>query len=86
MIPCVFSPGKESDAARVFPFMALVAPVVLGKASCFASLFSADGNKFIGSYTPRGRKASTLFWSSLARRVTAEDEDSLFPSYRCAVC
>jgi len=50
MIPCVFSPGKESDAARVFPFMALVAPVVLGKASCFASLFSADGNKFIGSY------------------------------------
>ena len=66
MIPCVFSPGKESDAARVFPFMALGAPVVLGKTSFCASLSSADGNKFIGSYTPRRRKASTLFRSSLA--------------------
>lgn len=60
---------------------------VPGRAPHFGSLFfSADGNEFIGSYTPRMRKASKLFRSYLVTRGTVEDEDGLFPSYRCAFC
>lgn len=59
---------------------------VWGKAPRFGSLSPAEGSKLIGSYTPRRRKASKVFESYLVRRVTAKDEDGVFPSYRCAVC
>lgn len=50
------------------------------------SLFCAEGSELIGSCTPGRRKASELLESYLVNRVTAKDEDNVFPSYRCVVC